>query len=259
MSANHPLSPSAVARPSVSTNLPVPAVALAIGAHPDDIEFQAGATLARWARLGCAIHHLVLTDGSKGSWDASQDPAGLVVERRAEQREAARLLGGGPNAVHMLGWPDGELDSGLRQRIEVTSVIRRVRPDVVLGHDPWRRYRLHPDHRNAGWLACDAIVAARDPHFFPEIDLAHHRPSALLLWEAETPTHVEIVDEEALAAKVAALMAHRSQFRSTHGIDDERDDAQVAAFAAKVRGRCQERGALADAELGEAFVAITEL
>ena len=48
--------------------------------------------------------------------------------------------------------------------------IRRLRPDVVLGHDPWKRYRLHPDHRNAGWLTVDGVVAARDPHFYPEHD-----------------------------------------------------------------------------------------
>ena len=72
-------------------------------------------------------------------------------------------------------------------------MIRTVRPQVVLGHDPWKRYRLHPDHRAAGILVCDAIVAARDPHFFREHGLAHHRPDALLLWEADEPDHVEDV------------------------------------------------------------------
>ena len=51
----------------------VPASALAIGAHPDDIEFGCGATLAKWAAAGCRIHHLILTDGSKGSWDPDAD------------------------------------------------------------------------------------------------------------------------------------------------------------------------------------------
>ena len=74
-------------------------------------------------------------------------------------------------------------------------MIRELRPDVVLGHDPWKRYRLHPDHRNAGLLVCDAIVAARDPHFLPEHGLAPHRPSALLLWEADEPNHVEDVSD----------------------------------------------------------------
>ena len=65
---------------------------------------------------------------------------------------------------------------------------------MILAHDPWKHYRLHPDHREAGLLACDGIVAARDPHFNKEHGLAPHRPDALLLWEAEAPDHVEDVD-----------------------------------------------------------------
>jgi LmbE family N-acetylglucosaminyl deacetylase len=77
----------------VSLNLPTPAVALAIGAHPDDVEFGCGATLAKWAAAGCTVHHLICTDGSKGSWDATADTAALVVERQAEQRAAAAAVG----------------------------------------------------------------------------------------------------------------------------------------------------------------------
>ena len=138
-----------------------------------------------------------------------------------------------------LGWPDGELESGLRQRWEVAFWIRRLRPDVVLGHDPWKRYRLHPDHRHAGLLACDAIVAARDPHFFPEQQLPHHRPSTLLLWEADEPDHAEDVTAT-IDAKLAALEAHESQFESTMKATD---DAQLAAFRSRVRERLADNGA----------------
>src|SRR5690606_12629344 len=98
---------------AVQVDLPTPGVALAIGAHPDDIEFGCGATLAKWAAAGCVVHHLVCTDGSKGTWDPGQDIAELVVQRRAEQRAAARALGATGEVV-FLDWPDGELDSGLR-------------------------------------------------------------------------------------------------------------------------------------------------
>jgi len=242
-----------------TTNLPTPVVALAVAAHPDDVEFQAGATLARWAAAGCAIHHLILTDGSRGTWDRAADPAALVVERETEQRAAARRLGGGPASVHFLRWPDGELEAGLRQRAQVASIIRRVRPEVVLGHDPWRRYRLHPDHRNAGWLVCDGVVAARDPLYFPELDLAHHRPRALLLWEADEPNHVELADEVSLKDKVEALLEHRSQFVTTHGIGDDGDPAQLEGFSDRVRAGLAERGALADAPMGESFRLMSDL
>jgi LmbE family N-acetylglucosaminyl deacetylase len=241
----------------VSLNLATPAVALAIGAHPDDVEFGAGATLAKWSAAGCVVHHLICTDGSKGSWD----PAALVVARQAEQRAAAAALGATGRCV-FLGWPDGELDSGLRQRWEVAYWIRRLQPTVVLGHDPWKRYRLHPDHRHAGLLVVEGIVAARDPHFFPEQSLPHHRPDALLLFEADEPDHVEDVDGHD-GAKLAALHAHTSQLRSTMHIDLAAGAAEVsemrASFDARVRQKLNEHGAREGVAMGEAFKLITQL
>jgi LmbE family N-acetylglucosaminyl deacetylase len=239
----------------VSLNLPTPAVALAIGAHPDDVEFGCGGTLAKWAAAGCVVHHLICTDGSKGSWDASADTAALVALRQQEQRAAAKALGATGEQV-FLGHVDGELESGLAQRGEVAYWIRRLTPTVVLGHDPWKRYRLHPDHRHAGLLAVEGIVAARDPHFFPEHGLPHHRPDALLLFEADEPDHVEDV-AGFVDAKLAALYAHTSQLLSTMDVDQDADEAtrsaQRAAFEHGVHARLIERGALEGVERGESF------
>ncbi|HEX2038542.1 MAG TPA: PIG-L deacetylase family protein [Acidimicrobiales bacterium] len=241
----------------MTTDLPVPSRALAVGAHPDDVEFGCGATLAKWAAAGCEIHHLVCTDGSKGSWDPSEDAARLVAVRQEEQRAASRALGGKGEVV-FLGWRDGELEAGLRQRWEVSYWIRAVKPDVVLGHDPWKRYRLHPDHRAAGFLVVDGIVAARDPHFFPEQGLEPHRPKALLLWEADEPDHVEDV-EGFLDRKLLALLEHRSQLRSTMHIDDPDDAEQVERFRRRVHDRAAEHGALAGVASGEAFKLLADL
>jgi LmbE family N-acetylglucosaminyl deacetylase len=238
-----------------STDLAVPAVALAIGAHPDDIEFGCGATLAKWAASGAVIHHLVLTDGAKGTWDPAQPEPRLVAQRQDEQRRAATILGGGD--VMFLGRTDGELRNGVAEQWEVARSIRLLRPDVVLGHDPWRRYRLHPDHRHAGFIVTDAIVAARDPHFFPDQHLAPHRPSALLLWEADEPNHVEDASGF-VETKIAALLAHESQLRSTMGIA-EGEASEVADFDARVRRQLGAHGALARLPFGESFHLITEL
>jgi LmbE family N-acetylglucosaminyl deacetylase len=241
----------------LSLNLSPPARALAIGAHPDDVEFGCGGTLAKWVAAGCEISHLVCTDGSKGSWDPDADVAELVSLRREEQRAASRALGG-IGSVVFLGWPDGELESGLRQRWEVCYWIRRLKPDVVLGHDPWKRYRLHPDHRNAGLLAVEGIVAARDPHFFREQGAEPHRPSALLLWEADEPDHVEDVTAF-LDKKVAALMEHRSQFRSTMDITDPSSGSETDAFRDRVRERAVEHGRDAGFRYGERFKLMDKL
>ncbi len=198
---------------SLSTGLVVPTRAMAIGAHPDDVEFGAGGTLAKWAAAGCRVQHVICTDGSKGSWDPDEDLARLVVVRQAEQRDASRRLGASGDVV-FLNWPDGELESGVRQRSVVAAAIRRFRPDVVLGHDPWQRYRLHPDHRHAGYLAVEGVVAARDPHFFPEQALAPHRPSTLLLFEADEPDHVE--DVAGFAETKLACAADPSQSAALH-------------------------------------------
>lgn len=244
----------------VSRDLPVPPSALAIAAHPDDVEFGAGATLAKWAAAGCVVHHLICTDGSKGSWDPGQDTAQLVATRQVEQRAAAAALGATGEVV-FLGWPDGELDSSLRQRWQVSYWIRKLAPSVVLGHDPWKRYRLHPDHRHAGLLAVEGIVSARDPHFFPEQELAHHRPDALLLWEADEPDHVEAVTADHVEAKLAALGAHESQFHTTMGfeVDDPAAEEGWQAFRGRIHDRLAEWGRFGGCDLAEGFKLIDRL
>lgn len=139
-----------------------------------------------------------------------------------------------------LGEVDGELANSLALRGEVARVIRMLRPQVILAHDPWKHYRLHPDHREAGLLACDGIVAARDPHFNKEHGLAPHRPDALLLWEAEAPDHVEDVDGF-VEHKLRALEAHESQFESTmKAVDGD----QLAAFRSRIGERLAGLGAV---------------
>jgi LmbE family N-acetylglucosaminyl deacetylase len=238
-------------------DLPVPQRALALAAHPDDVEFGCGGTLAKWAARGCSIHHVICTDGSKGTWDADADLTQLVATRQSEQREAARILGASDDVV-FLGWHDGELEDGPTQRRQVAHWIRRLKPDVVLGHDPWRRYRLHPDHRHAGFLLTDGVVAARDPHFFPEPGLEAHRPTTLLLWEADEPDHIEDITAF-LDAKLTALLEHRSQYRSTMRIDDPSSSEQLARFRARITARAAEAGADAGVAAGERFKRLSEL
>lgn len=250
-----PLNSASLATPS-TTDLVTPVSALAIGAHPDDVEFGCGGLLAKWAADGCVVHHLVCTDGAKGAWDPDVDVAALATRRQEEQREAARRLAG-PNAgeVRFLGRVDGELDSDLVTRGEVARIIRELRPQVVLGHDPWKRYRLHPDHRHAGLLACEGIVAARDPHFFREHGIAHHRPQALLLWEADAPDHAEDVTDF-VDTKLHALAAHVSQFESTmKAVDDD----QLAAFGQRIRNRLGDLGRRFDMDAAEVFKLVADL
>jgi LmbE family N-acetylglucosaminyl deacetylase len=202
------------------TILETPDRALAVGAHPDDIEFGAGGTLARWAAAGCEVTLVIVTDGSKGTWDPSADPRLLAATRIDEQHEAARTLGAA-HVVH-LGHIDGELMYTLDLRAEICLQIRTARPDVVLSHDPWKPYQLHPDHRATGLAVVDGVVAARDHLFFPDQGVPAHRPSHLLLWSAAEPDHWEDI-APAMDTKIDALLCHSSQSTTTMGgaHDDE--------------------------------------
>ena len=233
--------------------LPTPARALTIGAHPDDAEFGAGGVLSKWSAGGCVASMLVITDGSKGSWDPAIDPVVLVETRRVEQRRSASVLGVTGEVV-MLGKVDGELEYSLDLRETLCRWIRRLRPNVVLTHDPWMRYLLHPDHRVTGIAATDAVVAARDHLFYPQQltgGLGKHRPDAILYWATDQPDHREDITGY-VDQKVAALLCHRSQTETTM------EDAGVSAahrerFAAKIVRRAAEAGTSAGLDAAEAF------
>ena len=233
-------------------DLPTPASVLAVAAHPDDVEFECGATLAKWAEAGATVHLLICTDGSKGTWDVDADTAALTARRQTEQQEAARRLGA-TGEVRFLCAEDGELDHTVAQRSQLSRIIRELQPEVVLGHDPWQRWRIHPDHRAAGWLTVDSVVAARDPHYHREHGVAHHRPAALLLFECEEPDHLEAVEQSHLEAKVSALLAHESQFETTMEIDADDDGTQAQEFRQRILREARDHGRRGGVRYAEAF------
>jgi LmbE family N-acetylglucosaminyl deacetylase len=194
--------------------------ALAFGAHPDDVELQGGGTLAAWAAQGVRVELACFTAGEKGSPDPAADPVELARVRRAESEVAALALGAAV-PVHFLGAVDGELEVTMAMRLAVARLVRTVRPEVVLGHDPWRRWLLHPDHRAAGLLTVDGVVAARDPLYAPELaaeGLEAHRPHTVLLFGTDNPD--ELVDvTTTIDAKLAALRGHASQFGDHADLD----------------------------------------
>jgi LmbE family N-acetylglucosaminyl deacetylase len=236
--------------------LETPERVLAVGAHPDDIEFGAGGTLAKWTQEGAVLTLVVVTDGSKGTWDPEADPAAVSARRKSEQRAAAEELGA--TGVAFLDRPDGELEYSLALREEIAGWIRRERPDVLFTHDPWQRYQLHPDHRITGLLTVDAVVAARDPLFYRDqlvAGVTHHRPEAVLLWSADEPNHWEDIGDT-LDRKVAALLCHSSQGETTMGgIQDSA--AARRAFSDRVQSWAERAGEATGFQAGEAFRRLT--
>ena len=191
----------------------VPARALAVYAHPDDVEVACGGTLARWARAGCAVHLVVVCQGDKGSTDPAADPAGLAATRAVEVAAAAEVLG---LASHrLLGIPDGDVEVTPQLVGDLVAAVRAVQAQVVVAPDPTallfgRRYVNHRDHRVVGAAAIDAVApAAAMPHYFPDRGPAWSVAELWLSGTLEPDTHVDV--EPVLAVKAAALACHRTQ------------------------------------------------
>jgi LmbE family N-acetylglucosaminyl deacetylase len=198
--------------------LHAPERVLVVAAHPDDIEFGAAGTVARWVDGGAEVRYLLVTRGDKGSDDPSANPRELGERRVAEQRAAAEEIGA--VGVDFLDEPDGQVEPSLRLRERITYAIRRFQPEIVMSHDPTvlfvnNEWVNHPDHRAVGMVAVDAVFpTARDPLNFREHFEAGLQPwkvAELFLWSTNEAN--QLVDIGAtLDRKVSALRCHESQF-----------------------------------------------
>jgi LmbE family N-acetylglucosaminyl deacetylase len=189
---------------------------LVLMAHPDDPEFSAGGTIARWTQAGIEVIYAIVTDGGKGSDDRQMTSEQLAALREEEQRAAAAQLG--VRRVHFLGYPDGEVFNERALRRDLSQQIRLHKPDLVVTHDPTFRFSSgrinHPDHQAVGDTALNAVFPfARDRLSFPDLAEKGHEPHKVLdVLLAMTRNINHIVDiSDTLESKLAALREHRSQ------------------------------------------------
>lgn len=196
---------------------------LMVGAHPDDIDFNAGGCAIAWSRLGVAVSWCVVTDGQSGGFDPEIDRVEVPMLRRGEQRAAATKAG--VKEVVFLGWSDGAVTDGPALRRELTRVIRRLRPVRVLVHSPERDwtniFQCHPDHLAVGAATLAAIYPeARNPFAHPELQqagLAPHTVPETWLYGSPAPnTVIDITDMAELKAEV--LACHASQHDAAGGL-----------------------------------------
>lgn len=199
----------------------VPSSAMAIVAHPDDIEFSCAGTLALWARAGTRISYVLCTSGDVGIAlpDMSRD---LAIEiRESEQREAADIVGA--TEVIFLREPDGMLQPTLDLRRKLVREIRRFRPEVVICGDPtlvWvgENYINHPDHRASAQASLDAVFpASGQPNLFEELaqeGIIAFKPRKVFvsMRKDENSDNLLIDIDDTIDDKIRALHAHKSQF-----------------------------------------------
>ncbi|HWG98308.1 MAG TPA: PIG-L deacetylase family protein [Pilimelia sp.] len=200
--------------------------ALAIVAHPDDLEYGAAGAIAAWTAAGKHVAYLLATRGEAGI--DGMDPDRAAAVREAEQRASAAVVG--VDTVEFLDHRDGLIEYGLPLRRDLAAAIRRHRPHLVVTlnhHDTWPGPRWNtPDHRNTGRAALDAIGDAGNRHLFGDLGLP---PWAGVRYAAVAGSaHAShAVDVGAtLDAAVASLEAHRAYLEGL-GPDNWMADARA--------------------------------
>lgn len=186
---------------------------LVVTAHPDDSEFGASGTIAKWIKEGKSVVYIVCTNGDKGTEDTTIKPEALAKLRKKEQLAAAKVLG--VRDVVFLGYPDGGLEDCHELRRDIVRQIRKYRPDTVLTGNPYRRYIWHRDHRICGLVTLDAVYPfARNAPSYPELlkeGLKPHTVKHIYLYGStdDINYHSDITDT--FDIKLAALKCHQSQ------------------------------------------------
>ncbi len=194
--------------------------ALAVVAHPDDLEYGVAAAVARWTAAGKDVRYALVTSGEAGI--GTMPPAETGPLREAEQRDSAAVVG--VSHVEFLGFADGYVSADLDLRRALAACIRRNRPEVMLsinyrdsfGGGSWN----HVDHRNVGRALIDAARDAANPWIFPELAAdgleAWGGVRFIAFGGSPEPTHAVDVTGH-LEAGFASLAAHATYLASLSG------------------------------------------
>jgi len=184
--------------------------AVAVVAHPDDMEYGAASAVARWTGQGKDVAYVLATRGEAGIDAVAPADAGPL--REAEQRASAARVG--VHHVEFLGHPDGAVEYGVALRRDVAGAVRRLRPDIVLTMNfdlTWGEGSAvnHADHRAVGLATLDACRDAANRWMFPELGEPWSGVRTVYVAGASTPTH--FVDVTAsIDLGVASLREHRA-------------------------------------------------
>jgi len=209
---------------------------LAIGAHPDDVEFGCGATLTKMIARGAEVTIACVTAGEQGTSSAEERPK-LAATRREEASTAGRVLG--VKDVRFLGLPDGLTAFSLADKVAVIRCIRDVRPDVLFVHakaDPF------PDHAVVHALVMAAVVGAAGPWYADAGESPHFVPRVLgfEVWHPITEPALVVPCGDSFAVKQRALASHASQTKTV-------DYVPAAEGLARYRGVMAGTGGPAEA------------
>jgi LmbE family N-acetylglucosaminyl deacetylase len=222
---------------------------LVVTAHPDDVDFGAGGTVATWTKAGYEVTYCIVTNGDAGGFDPDVPRSEIAGIRQAEQRAAAAEVG--VTDVRFLGYADGRVVPSLELRRDISRVIREVRPQRLLTQSPQRNYERiyasHPDHLACGEATlCAVYPDARNPFAHPELAAEGHEAWTVSeTWLMSSPGAGHAVDvTDVYDRKMAALRSHVSQLP---GVPGELDQMLRDWMGANARAAGLPEGTLAEA------------
>jgi LmbE family N-acetylglucosaminyl deacetylase len=218
--------------------------AVAVAAHPDDLEYGAASAFARWTAQGKEVAYVVATSGEAGIDGIAPDRAGPL--REAEELEGAAIVG--VTHVEFLGHKDGAVEYGLPLRRDLAGALRRLRPDIVVTMNfelTWGSTGNvnHADHRAVGLAVLDACRDAANRWMIPEAGEPWKATQGVYVAAMQPATHY--VDVTATMDRaVESLRAHRAYLEGLGG------DFDPDAF---LRGFAHHTGEAAGCELAVSF------
>jgi LmbE family N-acetylglucosaminyl deacetylase len=212
---------------------PMPAAwqrALAVVAHPDDLEYGCSAAIASWTEAGREIAYVLATRGEAGIDSVAPAECGPLRER--EQRASAAAVG--VSVVEFLDHRDGVIEYGISLRRDIAAAIRRHRPELVITlnhHTTWDSGAWNtPDHVAVGHATLDAVADAGNRWIFPELAEQGLPPWNGVRWVAvansNNPTHAVRADR-GLERAVRSLLEHRAYIEA---LTDEDPETHVRRF-----------------------------
>jgi LmbE family N-acetylglucosaminyl deacetylase len=222
---------------------------LVVAAHPDDIDYGNGGTVAMLVADGWHVAYCLVTDGDAGGFDPLVPRTEIPAIRRAEQTAAAKALG--VTELHWLGHPDGRVAVSLELRRDIARVIRLVRPERVICPNPGRSwdsvYASHPDHMATGEATLRAVYPdARNPFAFPELVAEGYEAHTVAeVWVGGMEPNLTVDVTDYYQPKLAALRAHASQ--------ETDKDGRLEPLLQAWMGGTAKAGGLPEGRLAEAY------
>jgi LmbE family N-acetylglucosaminyl deacetylase len=212
--------------------------AVAVVAHPDDLEYGAASAVARWTAEGKEVAYVLVTSGEAGIDGTAPAEAGPLREEE-ERRSGAAV---GVSDVTFLGHPDGLVEAALPLRRDLAAAFRRLRPQVVITMSfdlTWGGGHVnHADHRATGLAVLDATRDAANRWVFPDAGDPWSGVRDVGVVGAADPTHFVDVTTS-IAAGVASLREHRAYLAGLGGDFDPEEFIRGTARRAGEAAGCE--------------------